>query len=179
MTTDSSPDIFQPMKFGKETFLPLSYDEQSFVMQWTLEKGGMVPPHTHEYMDETFLITEGEVTFKVGSEKFVRGKGDSLTVPKGVTHSISNKSGAPIGITVTYSPCSDTHRMFAIIQSLNQEKPGSMMNMIKYFYLAPRLGLKPFSSPQPKAIGSIINGITSLAGALWGWKKYINRFKNY
>lgn len=171
-----SVNIFQPMQFGKETFLPIEADDTRFVMDWHLEKGGGVPPHIHKYMDEHFAVTEGEVTFMVSGKPVVKRAGEELLVPKNTVHGIQNRSGARIGIRVTYAPASDTERMFEILTELNAEKPGSVMNMVKYFYIAPRIGLKDFSNPQPAWVDSMLKGVAGIMGAMGGWKRYVQRF---
>lgn len=173
MTTN----IFKPLTFGKETFIPREANESKFVMDWFLEAGGGVPPHIHKYMDEHFAVIEGEVTFMVSGKPVVKKAGEELMVPMHTVHGIKNKSGKRIGITVTYSPPSDTARMFEIMSALNEEKPGSMMSMVKYFYIAPRIGLKDFSNPQPAWVEGLLSGIVGIMGVLGGWNKYVKRFK--
>lgn len=168
--------IFRPLKFGKETFHPKSYDENSFVMDYALEIGGGVPPHIHKHMDEHFLVQEGVMTFTVGGKKIVKKKGEDIFVPKGVTHAIKNAGTEQVKMLVTYSPCLDTHRMFEIITALDEEKPGSVVNMMKYFYLAPRLGMKEFSSPSPVFIANVLSAIVLVIGKLSGWDKLVARF---
>lgn len=173
MTTN----IFHPYKMGKEMFHPQSYDENSFVMNYTLEAGGGVPPHAHVHMDERFSILEGECTFMVNGEKVVKKKGEELFVEKGVVHSVKNTSNGQIAMLVTYSPCADTHRMFEILCALDEENKGSMMNMVKYFYLYPRLGLKEFSAPKPAWLGGILRGVVTVMGKVAGWDKLVGRFR--
>ena len=142
-----------------------------------MEAGGSVPTHFHKYMDEEFTITKGEVLFKVNGKKIIKKKGEILMLPKGTVHSITNPVKGQIGLTVKYSPCADTHRMFEIIVSLDNDKPGTVMNMVKYFYLSPRLGLKEFSVPHPAFAMKLINGIVTVVGKLSGWDKLISKFK--
>ena len=170
-------NIFRPISFGKEVFYPKSFDENSFIMDWTMEAGGMVPPHLHKYSDEYFTVTKGEVLFTVNGEKITKNVGDTLLVPKGTPHSIKNPGKGQIGLTVKYSPCADVHRMFQIVAALDETNPGSIMNMVKYFYLSPRLGLKDFSTPQPAFAMTIMSGIVTLIGKLSGWDKLIDKFK--
>lgn len=170
-------DIFRPIKIGKEVFHAKSYDENSFVMDWTMEVGGKVPKHIHKHMDEHFTVTQGEVLFTVNGEKILKKLGEELFVPKGATHSITNPIKGQIGLAVVYSPCADTHRMFEIIATLDEAKPGSVMNLLKYFYLVPKLGLKEFSSPTPAFVMSIMNFIVSIIGGLSGWSKLVKQFK--
>lgn len=173
MTTN----IFQPLQFGKETFIPIEADESKFVMDWYLEKGGGVPAHIHQYMDEHFAVTEGEVTFMVSGKPVVKRAGEEIMVAKNTVHGIRNASGARIGIRVTYTPASDTRRMFEILAELNAENPGSVMNMIKYFYIAPRIGLKDFSNPRPAWVDGMLKGVAAIMGAVGGWKRYVQQFQ--
>lgn len=169
-------NIFRPIQLGKEVFFPKSFDEQSFVMDWTVQAGGKVPPHVHYHMDEHFKITAGEIEFSVNGEKIRRKAGEEFLVPKGITHAVSNIHSGQSGMTVPYSPCADTHRMFQIVSALDEEQPGSMMNMIKYFYLVPRLGIREFSRPQPEWAMAVINAIVTIIGKLSGWDKLVARF---
>jgi quercetin dioxygenase-like cupin family protein len=170
-------NVFRPIKLGKEVFYPKSYDENSFVMDWTVEAGGKVPPHVHFHMDEHFIITHGEITFQVNSEKILKKAGEEFFVPKGIVHSVTNTNKDQSAMTVTYSPCADTHRMFQILSILEEENPGSATNMMKYFYLAPRLGLKEFSTVSPPFLMNFLNGVVTIIGKLFGWNKWINQFK--
>ncbi|MCZ2278550.1 MAG: cupin domain-containing protein [Bacteroidia bacterium] len=173
MTTD----ILRPIRLGKEVFHPKSYDENSFVMDWTVEAGGKVPPHVHHHMDEHFKITKGEITFQVNGEKITKKVGEEFFVPKGTVHSVTNAIKGQSGMTVKYSPCADTHRMFQILSTLDKENTGSIMNMIKYFYLVPRLELKEFSAVSPAFLMSIMNVIITIMGKLSGWDKLVDRFR--
>lgn len=171
-------NIFQPIQLGKETFHPISADADAFIMDWSLEKGGSVPAHFHAHMSEHFSVTEGEAEFMVKGEKIIKRAGEDLYVPIGDVHGIRNRSKNPVRMRVTYSPASDTRRMFEIIFELNAQAPGSVMNMVKYFYIAPRIGLKPFSTPSPAFINGLLNGIASCMGFVGGWKKYVRTFGN-
>lgn len=170
-------DIFRPIKLGKEVFHPKSYDENAFLMWWTVEAGGKVPPHVHYHMDEHFEITKGEIVFQVNGEKITKKSGDEFFVSKGTIHSVTNVFKGPSEMTVKYSPCADTHRMFQILSTLDKEKPDSMINMMKYFYLVPRLGLKEFSAISPAFLMSIMKGVVTIMGKLSGWDKLVDRFK--
>lgn len=170
-------NIFRPIKLGKEVFHPKQYDENSFIMDWTMEAGGKVPTHIHQHMDEHFTITKGEILFKIKGESIRKKEGDKFFVPKGTPHSVINPTKGQIGMTVSYSPCADTHRMFQIIATLDETKPGSIMNMMKYFYLVPRLGLKVFSTIQPAFAMRLMNATITIMGKLSGWKKLVAQFK--
>jgi hypothetical protein len=79
-------------------------------------------------------------------------------------------------LKVTYSPCADTHRFFEILATLDQANPGSTMNMMKYFYVCPRLGLRAFSTIQPVFLAKAINGLVTFMGKVSGWDKLVKQF---
>ena len=170
-------NIFKEINLGKEVFIPKHYDENSFVMDWTMEAGGKVPPHFHKYTDEHFKINKGEILFTVNGQKMLKKQGEELFVPKGIVHTLSNSGKGQVHVTVTYSPCADTHRFFEIMATLDDKNTGSPNNIIKYLYLAPRLGLKEFSTPGSAFVLSILNGLTSIMGKLLGWDKLLLKFK--
>ena len=60
--------IFRELKMGKETFLPVSVENNIFKMMWWCEPGGGVPNHIHPHMDEHFTVLEGEVEFTVSGK---------------------------------------------------------------------------------------------------------------
>jgi quercetin dioxygenase-like cupin family protein len=162
---------------GGETFTPLVYDEDKFVMDWTMNAGGKVPIHVHEYSHEHFVVTKGIVNFTVNGTQVVKKVGEELFVPKGVPHGISNTTSQEIGLRVTYSPCADVHRMFEILSVLNTKSPGSPVNMVRYFYIYPRLGLKPFSTIPSPVIMRLLHVLVTVIGKLAGWDKLVSQFR--
>lgn len=172
-------DIFQPLQFGDEIFHPRFYDENSFVMDWSMKAGGFVPPHKHVHMDEHFLITKGEINFNVNGEKIIKSEGEELFLTKGTPHSIKNKTKENIGLTVTYTPCADVHRMFEIFVTMDNGQSGAMTKALKYFYIYPRMGWKEFSLPHPHIANVIIQSIVNVYGKISGWDKMVEEVKGF
>lgn len=170
-------NVFKPITMGAEVFTPVMYNEDKFVMDWTMNAGGKVPNHIHEYSDEHFVVTKGTVNFSVNGALVVKRVGEELFVPKGVPHGISNATSQEIRLRVTYSPCADVHRMFEILSVLNAKSPESSINMVRYFYLYPRLGLKPFSTIPSPVVMSLLQVFVTIAGKLAGWDKLISQFR--
>ncbi len=158
---------------GKETFQPTLTNDNTFKMDWWLEKGGGVPPHIHYYMDEHFEVLQGPVSFLVDGKKIIKNTGETLLVPKGLKHGIKNESNNTINVRVIYTPELDVIKMFKIIACLDEKTPGSAINMVKYFYLYPRLGLKSFSEIPSKPIMSFMHSMLSFIGFFTGWKKLV------
>jgi quercetin dioxygenase-like cupin family protein len=168
--------VYDSFSFQKQTFKCTSYTEKEFLFHWTMESGGQVPPHAHKHSDEHFLVTKGTVHFKVGGKSIIKSAGEELLVPIGLMHSIKNSSREEIAVTVKYTPCADVHRMFIIMATLDKANPGSSVNILKYFYVMRKLGLKEFSSPPAFAV-VMISLIVSIAGTLSGWNKLVEQFK--
>lgn len=169
--------IFRELKMGKETFLPVSVENNIFKMMWWCEPGGSVPSHIHPHMDEHFTVLEGEVEFTVNGKKLIKKPGDTLFIAKNVAHSIKNIGTTNIKMEVYYTPVADTVEMFKILFFLNQSNPGSASHFVKYFYMFPRLGLKPFSLIPSPFVMRTMNGILSVVGWLAGWNKVIKAYK--
>ena len=50
------------------------------------------PPHSHNTLEESFLIIEGELEFMVGGEVKTIGAGESIDIPPHTVHTFRNKS---------------------------------------------------------------------------------------
>lgn len=169
----------RPLQLMKETFIPRSFDDAHFEMDWTMEAGGMVPSHFHRHADEHFTITEGEVMFLVDGKEMVKKTGETLFVPRMTPHGITNKSGSRIALRARYTPCADTHKMFMAWAFFADEGNGLFAGMLKWWYVQEKLGWKKFSEPADamgRLIFSILGAWAMLCGALFGWKKYLQSF---
>jgi quercetin dioxygenase-like cupin family protein len=62
------------------------------------------PPLHHHAFDELFLVLDGELTFQLGDERLVRGRGDFAFAPRGVPHTFANLSGAPSRMLLVCTP---------------------------------------------------------------------------
>jgi mannose-6-phosphate isomerase-like protein (cupin superfamily) len=66
------------------------------VSEWTVQAGCHGPgPHHHDANEELFLVTEGTMTFLVGSEHVDAPRGTFVRVPAGVTHDFANHGSEP------------------------------------------------------------------------------------
>lgn len=58
------------------------------------------PAHVHDHEDETFVVLDGEMTFEVASERFLRGPMCTAFVPRGTPHSFMTGANGARCITV-------------------------------------------------------------------------------
>lgn len=62
------------------------------------------PPHTHLNEDESLYIIEGDCLVQNGKDIFEVGAGDSVFVPKGTPHAITNAGDTPARVLFTMTP---------------------------------------------------------------------------
>jgi quercetin dioxygenase-like cupin family protein len=171
-------NIFRPFKFGKETFHPQSFDENSFVMNFSLEKGGAVPPHTHQHCDEHFKVVKGEMKFTMNGKTIMKKAGEELYVPKLTPHTQANAGNETAELVISFHPCADTHRLFQILSIIEPNQSISMTTMMKAMYIMDKLKMKQFSHPHPAMANSIIYSIVNIMGKLSGWDKLITKYSD-
>jgi quercetin dioxygenase-like cupin family protein len=69
------------------------------VIELTMGAGRMTPLHVHHREEETFLITEGRLTFQIGERTIEAGPGDLVVGPRDVPHRFT---AGPDGATVLF-----------------------------------------------------------------------------
>ena len=100
---------------GKDTNEELAIFEQT-----SLSQGRGTPLHIHTQQDEVFYVIEGEYYFKVDSEKYRLGVGDSIFLPRKVPHAwtqISEKGK----MTVIFQPAGKMEEFFVAMADLKSE----------------------------------------------------------
>jgi quercetin dioxygenase-like cupin family protein len=63
----------------------LSCGDQLMIVQFTIQAGAQVPPHTHPH-EQIGHVVSGKMTFRIGDEERELGPGDGYNVPGGVLH---------------------------------------------------------------------------------------------
>lgn len=89
------------------TFLRTAADTDGALVEIeTILGPGMKGPPLHVHLRETesFRVTEGEVSVRIGRRWGVHSPGDELTVPPGTAHTFANKSSAIAAFVVIIEP---------------------------------------------------------------------------
>jgi quercetin dioxygenase-like cupin family protein len=73
------------------------------LMEVTLPQDAGPPPHTHEW-DEAYFITDGDVAFCVGEQRFTATAGDFVYTPGGVAHGFRGASARPARVLIFDAP---------------------------------------------------------------------------
>ncbi len=142
-------------------------------MDFSIGKGGSVPPHMHQHCDEHFKILKGEMKFTVNGKVIMKKAGEELYVPKLTPHTQANAGNETAELQVSFLPCADTHHLFQMLAFAEPAKPVSTITMMKAMYVMDQLKLKQFSHPHPAFANSLILGIVNAMGKLSGWNKLV------
>lgn len=74
------------------------------VIENVIAPGDGPPLHTHAAEDETWVVLEGTLRFRLGDEEAQAPPGSFVFVPRGTVHAFQNVSEAPARILVSFSP---------------------------------------------------------------------------
>lgn len=130
------------MKF---TVLQASADTggHSLDLHWELLPGcNMKDPlvHTHPHAIETYEILEGEMEFFIKDKWVSAKKGDTLTVPKGITHAFRNPTDKIVTVFNTHQPALEMENYFEDVCKVldkvtNHRKKTFKMNVKSMLYM--------------------------------------------
>ena len=82
------------------------------VIENTLVAGSPGPPLHHHAFDEAFYVLDGELTFQVDDELLTAGPGQLAFAPRGVPHTLANRTEQPATYLLVCTPAG-FERVFA------------------------------------------------------------------
>jgi mannose-6-phosphate isomerase-like protein (cupin superfamily) len=86
------------------------------VSEWTVAPHSSGSgPHSHEEIDEIFLVTEGTMVVRVGDEWVEAPRGTFLRIPAGVIHDFENRTDQPATLFNVFIPGGFEHMMPRIV----------------------------------------------------------------
>ncbi len=85
---------------------PIQAEAFSMGMVTLDPKGGQVPWHNQE-QEEIYLILEGEGEMCLGSDRFSLTSGQTIYIPPGVFHQLTNIGNKPLKMIYCYGPAGD------------------------------------------------------------------------
>jgi mannose-6-phosphate isomerase-like protein (cupin superfamily) len=101
-----------------QTYVPKHVSESSFSWHATLPAESFVPRHIHDTQDEFIYLLEGKLEFVIGSEEANAGPGELVSLPKGIAHSIHNRSGRVVKCIFWVSPTRMLYDFFGKISGM-------------------------------------------------------------
>jgi quercetin dioxygenase-like cupin family protein len=73
------------------------------LMEVTLPRDTGPPPHSHQW-DEAYFVTDGDVQFTVGNQRFTATAGDFVYTPGSVVHGFRGASQRPARVLILDAP---------------------------------------------------------------------------
>ncbi len=92
-------------------------DARYSISEWWLDPHSAGPgAHSHEAHDDIFYVLEGEMSFLVGADWQVVGKGGFVRVGRGTTHDFRNDGDVRAGMLNIYIPGGFERDMAGIVK---------------------------------------------------------------
>jgi mannose-6-phosphate isomerase-like protein (cupin superfamily) len=83
---------------------------------------GKPPPrHLHPAQDERFEVLAGSLRVRVGDEERTLGPGETLEVPRGISHQMWNPGAEPARVAWQTRPRGRTERWFTALDALQRQ----------------------------------------------------------
>ena len=77
--------------------------------------------HYHRFMDETFIVNEGQLTMQVGNKEYKAQPGTVAYVPRFTPHGFKNDTDKPVKLTLIFNPSQKREGFFkGLYETLNE-----------------------------------------------------------
>jgi quercetin dioxygenase-like cupin family protein len=177
-------NIYEPCSnpISGETFQAISFDRDSFVMNWLVQPNGYVPfEHIHLHQDETFYIKKGEMRIVMNGKEQIVGEGETITVPKGVSHIAYNNKEEVLDCVVSYEPALDQHILMQCLCGLTNDqifdkKGGVSIPRMGYFLVKMKAKCMTRPTEIPAPLFNIALRVFYLRGVLSGWGNLYEKY---
>ena len=105
---------------GIYRFIVTGHETHGKLAQWelTVPPGNAPPLHVHSREDETFFVTQGEVSFQVEKHRIIAPTGTLIHMPIGVPHTFKNETTVVAKMLISVSPAGLEHFFFEIGEEL-------------------------------------------------------------
>lgn len=99
------PDAIEWLGTSYRTILSTADSGGAMSILDTVSPAGSGPPrHIHHDADETFILLSGDAEFWLEGERFTRGPGDTVFVPRGAEHTFRVVSDTPSRHMIVFTP---------------------------------------------------------------------------
>ena len=177
-------NIYEPCvnPVSGKLFKGISFTEDAFMMQWTLQPKGYVPfAHIHLNQDEIFHIKAGEIRLQINGKEYFTKAGESITVPKGMKHIAYNNKNEILDCIVKYRPGLDHDKFMQCLIGLTDDKlfdKKGGVDIPKMGFCLTKMKAKSMARPAaiPLVLFSIALKVFYIRGVMSGWNKLYNRY---
>jgi len=177
-------DLYQPFTnpITRETFRCLSFTEEAFTMEWTVQPGGYVPfEHIHPNQDEIFHIQQGEIRARINGREQVGAAGETVVVPRGTRHIAYNDKSVVLICTVDYKPGLDQYKVMQFFAGMTLDRYIDRKGMIlapKILYCLKKANAEALVRPSfvPELFFRLGMNLFYMLGTVAGWDKMYNKY---
>ena len=177
-------DLYKPFTnpVTKETFRCLSCTEEAYVMEWIVEPKGYVPfEHVHVSQDEIFHVKQGEIRVVIDRKQQIGKVGQTVVVPRGVSHIAYNNLPETLVCVVEYKPGLDISKFFQCFGGLTYDldvRGRYGINLPKMMYFMKRVNAKVLARPVfiPAPLFGMLMNTFYLVGTVAGWEKLYRKY---
>lgn len=165
-----------------ETFTCLSFNKESYTMEWVVQPQGYVPfEHIHYYQDEIFYIKKGSLKFLISGKEVTAGPGETIIIPKGTSHIAENYLNETVECKVEYKPGLDYYTFFQCFIGLLKDKEydnKGRVNIPKMAYFMYKTKCNAMARPTfiPAPVFSFMMVFFGFVGSLLGWEKQLKKY---
>ena len=168
--------IDNPVTGERFTFLETSADTNGELLrlELRLRPGGGIPSfHLHTKQEERFETLSGAVRVRLGRAWRELAAGESVVVPPGTGHVVTNESNEEVRVLVELRPALRTETLFETLCGLARDGKVSkrgLPNPLQVAVTARALGLEDYHPALPVGLQKAAFVLLAAAGRLLGYR---------
>ncbi|RKR07868.1 quercetin dioxygenase-like cupin family protein [Maribacter vaceletii] len=89
--------------------------------------------HYHRFMDETFIVNEGQLTMQVGNKEYKAKPGTVAYVPRFTPHGFKNDTDKTVKLTLIFNPSQKREGFFKGLYETLKEVPVDSEKYLKLY----------------------------------------------
>ena len=166
----------------RESLRCISFDKDCSKLEWTADPKGHSPSeHIHYNQDEVFTVTLGEARVSVEDKVYIVKPGQSILIPKGTRHYLTNNTNELLIGELAHSPGLNMNIFFQCYIGLQMDsdynEQGQINNAkLAYFMYKTKCKALAVRSSVPPLVFKFMMHFYGLVGTLLGWKKQLARY---
>lgn len=162
-TLDFRPSLRQTMVITEKS---LHTDGQISRVEVDLEGPQSGPPaHVHPGQREIYEVESGELRVTVDGETHLIGRGESIEVPSGSTHTYANHSDQPVRFSAEHLPALRFEEYIRLVHRTVEGRKVTLPVILRIVRVESSYAETIIAPPGlPRLMGKVMSGVGKLAG---------------
>lgn len=162
-TLDFRPSLRQTMVITEKS---LHTDGQVSRVEIDLEGPQSGPPaHLHPGQREIYEVESGELTVTLDGEAHLIGRGESIEVPSGSTHTFANRSDQPVRFSAEHLPALRFEEYIRLVHRTVEGRKITLPVIARIVRIESSYADTIIAPPGlPRLMGKVMSGMGRLAG---------------